>query len=319
MTDVELDQVRHVVEAATLAPSVHNTQPWRFVSHVDGFALLAERSRQLAVLDPTGRQLHLSCGAALANACVAARALGLDAHVRLLPSSDGDLLADVTLVPGSPATAPELALAEAVLARHTTRTAFTPTPLQAAVLAELAAVAESEGAMLRQVRPEEMTELLVLLSQADALEEGNPAYRQELATWVRATHGSDDGIPSAALADLTDRGSSLRLRDFALTSHEQGSGGAPVVERPDVVVLTTVGDDAAAWLHAGQALELVLLHAAVAGVQAQPLGQVTDTEAPRRRLQAVLGLVGVPQLVLRLGHTTGSAGTARRAVDDVLV
>lgn len=274
------------------------------------------------MLDPTGRQLHLSCGAALANARVAARALGLQALVRLLPSDDPDLLATVELVPGPPATAQEILVAEAVLTKHTTRQAFSATRLDPALVARLVAVVEAEGAMLRPVRQEEMVELQVLLSRADALEEADPAYRQELAAWVHPADDGDtgdDGIPSEALAGLGGRGSSLRLRDFTLAAQEQGSGRAPVAERPDVAVLTTVGDDPEPWLHAGQALELVLLHAALAGMQAQPLGQVTDTEGPRRRLQAVLGLVGVPQLVLRLGYATGDGGTARRALDDVLV
>lgn len=317
---VDTEQLRHVVQAATLAPSVHNTQPWRFVAGPDGFDLRAERSRQLPVLDPTGRQLHLSCGAALANARVAARGVGLDASVLLLPSSDADLLASVVLVSGPPATAAEVSLAEAVLTRHTTRGAFAAAPVDPTVVERLLGIVEAEGAMLRPVRPDEVVEVQVLLSQADALEETDPAYRAELAAWVHpADDAEGDGIPPTALAALTGRGSSWRLRDFALAAPEHSSGDAPPVERPEVAVLTTVGDQPADWLRAGQALELLLLHAAVAGVQAQPLGQVTDTEAPRRRLRAALGLVGVPQLVLRLGYAAGTAGTARRALDDVLV
>jgi len=94
-----------------------------------------------------------------------------------------------------------------------------------------------------------------------------------------------------------------------------GAGG----RAPDVAVLTTVGDSPQACLRAGQALGLLLLHMAVHGVQGQPLGQVTDTEGPRRRLAAVLGLVGVPQLVLRLGYASGHVATTRRALDDVLI
>ena len=93
--------VRHVIEAASLAPSVHNTQPWRFVVREDGFDLLADPGRQLSVLDPTGRQLHLSCGAALVTARVAGRALGLDTVVTLLPDADDpSLLARLRLPAG---------------------------------------------------------------------------------------------------------------------------------------------------------------------------------------------------------------------------
>lgn len=87
-----------------------------------------------------------------------------------------------------------------------------------------------------------------------------------------------------------------------------------------VLVLTTEGDDALAWLRAGQALAAVLLAAADADVQAQPLGQLTDSPAYRSQLRALLNLVGIPQLVLRMGSsTTAHALTPRRDVTDVLV
>jgi len=282
----------------------------------DGFDLYADPSRQLAVLDPAGRQLHLSCGAALAHARVAARARGADATIELLPTDDATLLARVGLTAGAPALDSEVVLAQALLTRHTGRGVYADEPLAPALLDRLRAVVEQEGAMLRYVRGEEMVELEVLLSQADDQEQRDPAYRRELASWLRE---SDDGIPPDALASLDGRGSSLRLRDFAMATPEQGSGQAPVGEHPDVAVLTTIGDGPQTWLRAGQALGLLLLHADVHGVLGQPLGQVTDTEGPRRRLAAVLGLVGIPQLVLRLGYAGGHVTTTRRALDDVLV
>jgi nitroreductase len=50
------------------APSVHNTQPWRWRVHPDRLDLLAARERQLAAIDPRSRLLVLSCGAALHHA-----------------------------------------------------------------------------------------------------------------------------------------------------------------------------------------------------------------------------------------------------------
>ena len=95
------EQLRHVVQTAGLAPSVHNTQPWRFVERSDGLELRADASRRLAVLDADGRQLHLSCGAALLHARLAARALGLDVEVQLLPDPDDpERLADLRITRG---------------------------------------------------------------------------------------------------------------------------------------------------------------------------------------------------------------------------
>ncbi len=321
MTSPHLEeQLRHVVEAATLAPSVHNTQPWRFVLLENGFELHADPSRGLPVLDPTGRQLHISCGAALLSARVSARALGLDSTVEVLPDRlQPGFLARLVLSPGPAPDDAEIALALAVLKRHTVRGPFESRRLAPELLEVLRRAAEGEGAMLRALISEgDRVELEVLLSGASAAQEQDPDYRAETAAWVRPS-AAGDGIPVEALAPVTGRGSSLRLRDFALADPEHVTGEAPPVEEPDVVVLSTVGDGPHGWLCAGQALGAVLLHAAEHGVQAQPLGQVTDLPATRLRLAAALGLVGTPQMVLRLGYAEAHAATPRRELGDVLV
>ena len=313
------EQVRHVVEAAGLAPSVHNTQPWRFVTGPEGLELYADITRQLDVLDPDGRQLDLSCGAALFHARLAARALGLAVDVTLLPDPDRpEHIARLVLTGGPAPTPEEVRLATAILHRHTHRGPFLDQVVPAAVVERLRLDAESEGAALFHVdREDQLVQLEVLLSRADAALEKEPEYRDELAHWVRddATHG--DGIPAEALASSS--GSSLRQRDFTLSHSPELTGDAPHAEHPIVVVLSTDGDDHAARLRAGQALAAVLLRAADLGVQAQPLGQVTDIVAFRLGLRAALGLVGVPQLVLRMGYAPHHAYTPRRPVSEVLI
>ncbi len=318
------EQVRHVLTAATLAPSVHNTQPWHFVTHHDGLDLYADDSRRLAVLDPTGRQVRLSCGAALGHCRIAARGLGLAVDVELQPDPQvPDLLARLRLRPGTPASEAEVDLATAMLHRHTYRGVFEDRPVPAALIDQLRTVAEAEGAMLRPItRLGDLVELEVLLAHADALEQRDDDYRAELGAWVGRDASFGDGIPVQALPTAgPTRGSSVTLREFHGTTAPGMPGSPadpPVVERPLVVLLSTIGDDVGAWLHAGQAMGTVLLHAASVGVLAQPLGQVTDLPGTRARLGAVLGLVGVPQLVLRMGYADERASTPRRSVEDVV-
>ena len=291
------EQLRHVVEAAALAPSVHNTQPWRFTVRPDGLDLRADPARRLEVLDPDGRQLHLSCGAALFHARAAARGIGLEVAVQVLPDpSDPDLLAQL---------------------RFTFRGTFEDRPVPAGLIEQLRLDAEREGALLHEVsRRDDLLELEVLLSHADADEEQDGRYRRELAHWVRRDATALDGLAAASLG--TAPGSSLRQRDFTLTHAPATDGSTPVADHPMVCVLVTQQDDHAAWLRAGQALAAVLLRAAAAGVQAQPLGQVTDLLAYRLRLGSALGVLGHPQLVLRMGYAQHVGAAPRRAVEDVL-
>lgn len=309
---------RVVVRAATLAPSVHNSQPWSFTKDDGGLDLYADAARRLPVLDPEGRLVHLSCGAALLHAQVAARALGFDAAPRLLPDhTDTGHLARLDLTAGAPGTAEDHALADAIPRRHTHRDAFDQRAVPPELLAELRVAAEKHGAVLTFVAGDDLIELEVLLAWADGVEEADPAYLAETAASLR-TGPSPDGIPTAALAGDPERGSSLRLRDFAHTGSRPAGGEPPVAEKPAVVLIVTDQDDPRAWLQAGQALGAVLLRAAQDGVMAQPLAQATDFPAARARLRKTLGLVGTPQMALRLGYAAGTAATPRRDVDDVL-
>src|SRR5947209_5679819 len=98
------DLPQPVARKPALPRSVHTTQPWRFRLIENGLELRADRSRQLAALDPAGRQLLISCGCALFNARVALAATGSLSDVHRLPDpADPDLLARLIAQPTSPA------------------------------------------------------------------------------------------------------------------------------------------------------------------------------------------------------------------------
>lgn len=321
---MDSSELRRVVELGTLAPSLHNSQPWRFVADGDHIDLYADRARAVPVVDPTGRQLIVSCGAALLHARLGVRILGRSCDVALLPdSSDPDLLARLTAGAGEPVTQEERTLAHAATSRYTHRGAFDLQPLPAAVVDSLRSAAVAEGAWLHPVaRRDDLVTVNVLLNRAETIEQQDPAYWAELRSWVRRDETTGDGIPVAALPpDARESGTPVPLRQFTPGSDKPAGSAAedpPPVEHPLVVVIGTDGDDAAAWLTAGMALGRVLLRAAAAGVQASPLGPGVDLASVRTGLRSALGLVGYPQMLLRMGYARGARLTERRPVDSVL-
>lgn len=322
---VSEDALRGVVAAATLAPSLHNSQPWRFRVDATGVDLYADRSRGVPVLDPTGRQLVLSCGAALFHARVGARSLGLTPEVTPLPDDDPDHLARIDLRPGPPPDADERALAEAMPRRHTQRQPFENRPLDPALVRSLREAVESEGAWLDVLghREDEIATAL-LVDLADRVETADPAYRAEVRRWTHREPGAYDGIPATALPAGPPEGrhSDVRLRDFTVEESAPPARpkppGTPPDERPTLAILATYGDEPADWLAAGQALAHLLLRATVDGVAASPLGQVIDLPGPREQLRQLLRLGGHPQMVLRMGYGRQAPATPRRPVEEVL-
>lgn len=304
--------LREVLDVARVAPSIHNTQPWRFEASGDHLELWAERSRLLPVIDPKGRQLVVSCGAALEHAVVAARGLGEELRVWTFPDpARPELLATAVLGPGAPPTEHEGALLQATSLRHTYRGRFTPEPLAEQAIQRLSTLEVLGPTAVRWVQsPDDLTVFQVLLARADSEQRRDPAYRAELDQWVHASGGH--GIPSWAQDRRDGAGSSLALRHFE-DLDELLVEDPPVADHPAIAVLATGDDGQQDWLEAGRALARFLLEATVLGLAAQPLGQVTDSLPWRMRLGQELGVLGRPQLAVRLGYPAhlGSA-TPRR-------
>jgi hypothetical protein len=318
------EELHEVVALAALAPSVHNTQPWRFRWDGTALTVLEDPTRGLPVLDPHGRERVLSCGAAIENAVLALRELGRHCDVELLPDREApELLA--RLVPGvaESATRTEHDLLEAIPRRYTDRGAFLPRPVPAEAVDRMRLAAEQAGAWLRPVeRVDERVALAVLLEHADQIEASDPAYVEELQRW-RTHERAEEGIPDAALPPegVAHRGSDFRLRDFdpgTATAGGSQLADPPPAEHPLAVVIGTADDDRLDWLRAGMAMGRVLLQATVDDLTASPMTQVVEVERLRARLRQELGLVGMPQVVLRVGYGQGRMTTRRRPVDQIL-
>jgi hypothetical protein len=323
-----------VVAAATRAPSIHNTQPWRFVAAPDRLDVYLDTHRALPVLDPTGRQQIISCGSALEFAVVALAAAGSAAEVDLMTDdTDPDHLATVRVTGAHEASEEDRALAAAINRRHTVRAPFQPRAVPEELVDRLQRESGAFGTWFKPIsRSEEEVATVFLISRAEEMEQSDPAYVAELESWMRTDPAAVDGVPVDAVPaeDPHARPSNWLIRDFVVGQREPqhafleaGDPDAPPpdVERPTVVLMGTNGDDRYAWLLSGRALGRVLLQATAAGVAASPLTQALDWPATRTRMQSRLSLVGHPQMLLRMGYppeTAGHAVSGRRPVADVL-
>ena len=323
---IPADQVSYLITTAARAPSVHNTQPWRFRATPDAVELYADLRRKLLV-DPAGREMLISCGAALFGLRLAVRSLGYQPMIELLPDRGKlRLLARVRLGEAAPLTDSERRMLEAIPHRHTHRGPFADGPLPAGLLAGLQRDALVEGAVLALVEPDiSYQKLADIVSAVSPRQDLDPVARADMRHWSRAGGSEDrDGVPAQAFPgwtapdqaraapDWTERQRGrLRQRDFDL-NRGLGlltTGGPPAAA---TAVLVTSGDGRADWLRAGQALHRLLLHAADHWVFASLYTQPLEAATIRALIRTRLALPGHPQMLIQLGPARTTRATARR-------
>lgn len=310
--------VERLVSFACLAPSVHNTQPWRW-RYADGvLTLRADLRRRLPAEDPRGRDLTLSCGAALHHLQFAARALGWETDVVRLPrGADESVLAQVRVLRAgrSPVVPQDLTL---LRTRCTDRRRFTAWPVPAYRLDDLCRLAAPWGVAAAAIADDGARFRLELLANQALSELGlDPGRQAEQDRWIGRSGA--DGIPAALLPDDPDpllARSRFRpglLEDTRMVLH----GG------DRVIALGGPYDDVAGWLRTGEAMSALWLEATREGLSVVPMSQPIEVESTRREIgRSVLRGAFEPHLLLRVGwQAIGRSElprTPRRPLADVL-
>jgi nitroreductase len=340
------DAIRFAVEAAVWAPSVHNTQPWWFGSagqervSTAGWtmsrriSLHADVDRRLDVADPDGREMVISCGAALFTLRVAIRDLGHDPEVAMLPDADRpSLLADVRFGRQLPCSEENTRLYRQIRRRRTHRGAFSADPVATSLLATLRREVRHEGAELHIIADDRARAALGALTEAaEHVQRSIPAYMAEAARWApRPGTARADGVHEHAYPRRPHRTDPhFPMRDYARGQGwgaDQPDGSA----EPDndlvtgvVALLTTPDDRRTDWLRAGQALQRLLLRATADEVSAAFHTQALEVPELREFIRGRFCGGGHPQMLLRLGHgpmaptAEGGATGVRRPVADVV-
>jgi nitroreductase len=316
MTTLTRGDLFVAVQSAVRAPSLLNTQPWRFRLRQGALEVLADPGRRLQVADPTSWAVRLACGAAVFNLRLAFAVHGTPAQVTLRPEpSHPHLMARLVPGPPRPPTPMERQLFAAIPMRHSNRSPFWPDPVPADVRARLVDAARGEGAWLELViGAGPVAAVAEVVQAAHRVLHRDPRYRQEMAGWIRQ-HPSPDGIPEGAAGPMPQPYDLLPQRPF---SNRPRPPGHDFEVEPLVAVLGAAGNTAGDQLTAGEALQRVLLTAADAGLAASMFSQPIEVPAAREQLRLALGRFGTPQMVLRIGYGQPGGPTPRRPITEVI-
>lgn len=308
---------RSMLEAATLAPSVHNSQPWQFEVGERSIDLYADPARQLTFSDSGGRSLLISCGAALFNLRVAADHLGFHPRVRLMPTpTDPTHVAHVQVDHRHDRPGLMSDLYRAIWQRRTNRYPFWDRRIPRGVLSRLQEAVALENAVLRVYDDQvEVDRIVRLLHEAELEERATGEVMAERRAWV-GRDAEGEGVPRQSLGP--------RPADPRAPFRDLGLGDDPErrvaqFERtPTIALLSTTQDGPVDWVRAGQALQRALLVATNEGIAASFMNQPLELPDLRWLVRSPITGRGHTQMILRMGYGVPVPATPRRPLDQVL-
>jgi hypothetical protein len=310
---LSMEQIDVLLSAAVAAPSMHNTQPWRFEVNGTVIDVFLDDARALPAEDPTGRAMRIAAGAATFNLRCAAASMGYSSWFGLTPDpAEPDLVARIVV---EPTDSPDRILQDLfpqIPRRHTSREPVRPVQVSTEARMELTRAAMDDGADLTWLPAEKIHEVLDLLIDTDLREIGDWHRRDERSHWVGGER-TGDGIPSSVLGPRS-AGYPAPVRDLGTKPADRTRAKATFETEPALAILSTTGDSEADQLTAGLALERTLLVATREGLKAAFLNQPLEFDDLRRTVQRITGKPGFAHMVIRFGHSTVQSSTPRRPV-----
>ena len=317
---VDTEVIRSAVQLACRAPSLHNSQPWRWVSEGSTVELFVDKDRVLYSTDHSGREALLGCGAVLDHFRVAMAAAGWTANVDRFPNPNNPLhLASIDFSPMKFVTEGHRHRADAILLRRTDRLPFAEPPDWASIESQLRSAITADAVRLDVVADELRPELADASQLTESLRLYDTSYHAELSWWT-GHYETAQGIPESALVSAAESDRVDVGRNFPVTrnSDRRFEFGQ---DHSKILVLSTYDDERASVLQCGEMLSAVLLEATMAGLATCTLTHITELRASQELVATLIGQTTTPQALIRVGlapeiRDTPPA-TPRRPIDEV--
>lgn len=320
-TTVDTQTLRKAVQLACRAPSVHNSQPWRWVAEGGALRLFVDRDRTVPGTDRSGREAILSCGAALDHLRVAMLASGWGADVERFPNpNDPNHLATVEFHSVEHVTRAQRDRANAILHRRTDRLPMGEPTYWDLFEPVLRSVVDEDLVTLDVLGDHERPTLAKASQLTEALRRDDATYHAELEWWT-SPFAANAGVPPSALLSGKEIGRVDVAREFPART-EQDRRPEVAVDWSKILVLSTPEDTRADVLRCGEALSTVLLECTMAFLATCTLTHLIELDESRDVVRGLLDHDGQPQVLIRAGIAPPMeavpAPTPRRAPKDVL-
>jgi len=308
------DRLRFLLRYAVLAPSSHNTQPWRFRLDGNRIDLFMDEARWLKVCDDDQRELHISVGCCWENLLVAADHFGIGYQIQYLPDSMQPLHAATAEFKDMAGTERDRRLFQMIPVRHTNHKPYDGRSIPDDVLEQLAGCA-TEPNILVQLTSDHSIKQKVdeLVVRADALEFADPAFREELGYWI--------GQGVFGTSWLMSKIGQLAVTHINLGTSTAKKDSAVLLSSPVLGLISSLDNRRDTQIQVGQVYQRLSLLAASYGIWCQPMSQIVQVEETKREVaQLQPDPQRFPQLPFRLGFAEPEKQrTPRRSLAEVLV
>jgi len=303
-------QLRFLIRFAVLAPSSHNSQPWRFVIGTNTIDVFIDETRIIPVADPHNRLVLMGVACALENIVVAADYYRMKPMVIYFP--EGNAVARVTCVSGKNVQERKDHLIFTIPRRRTNRERYALTMPPASFLKTITSLADN-GVEVMAVFEERRRSLItdLLLGFRDKAFANN-AFRGEIADYKRTNFTrSFLGMPGFTMgfSNIASLFAPLIIRFVNVMKFIRPTEEALLKKHtPVFIFINSKADSPVDWLRAGRLFQRIALQAEQVGIQ-------TGINAlPRQstELQQLLGSRYIPQVFFRMGYTEARPGHSPR-------
>jgi len=305
-----------LLKYAILAPSSHNTQPWKFSVNKDEISIFADKTRWLKVADPDQRELYVSVGCALENLLIAAEHFEYGHQVTYSPKPDQEELVAIVRLKPQVQQVPlrDPALFDVILTRHTNRNVYEERSIPQTDLQRLQNCCVEEGIWLHMTDDIDIKRKVdELIIHGDAIQFSNPAYREELGYWIGQGVFGTPWLLS-------------KIGELAVTYMNMGKGQAKkdsevLMSAPILAALSSKMNDRKSQVKIGQVFERLLLMATLLKICVHPMNQILEIPELKTEVGKLIPVSDVfPQHTFRLGYAEPEKEcTPRRPLGEVFM
>ena len=313
------------VRYATLAPSGHNTQPWKFSITDDCIKIFPDFTQALPVVDPDNRELYISLGCALENLVIAAKHAGYDPEVKYFQASEPDECLSVTLKHSN--VTGDNNLFHAISRRHTNRREYDKQQIPAADLRKIESVLTEEGVTsLVLTESGAIEQIIELVREGNRIRMNDDSFMDEITSWIRFSDSEEgshlDGLTSRAMGRSPAPGwlGRMFMRIFIGAKSQSKTDEKNIRSSSALMVVISKKNDKKSWIDVGRSFERIALTLTTLEIESAHLNQLCEVPELKNRLQQHLTLGSAhPQLLLRIGYAEPLPRSPRRPYQLVLM